>query len=137
MVCRTQILVSCNTAERWLEIRYPSMWSWARARATFTGRKWGRRPYWEIEGVEASTVASSAGLALSSNWAIARRSFARGQRDLGEGGLVALEHKQKNGHVWEMRQAKIRRFKKEGGVGAVWAHRNLHRSAAAEADLEL
>jgi hypothetical protein len=50
-------------------------------------------------GVEASTVASSAGLAWSSNSAIARRSFARGQRDLGEGGLVALEHKQKNGYV--------------------------------------
>jgi hypothetical protein len=88
-------------------------------------------------GRKASTVAISAGLAWSSNSAIARRSFARGQRDLGEGGLVALEHKQKNGYVWEMRQAKIRRFKQEGGVGAVWAHRNLHRSAAAEADLEL
>jgi hypothetical protein len=36
-----------------------------------------------------------------------------------------------------MRQAKIRRFKEEGGVGAVWAHRNLCQSAAAEADLEL
>jgi hypothetical protein len=36
-----------------------------------------------------------------------------------------------------MRQAKIRRFKQEGGVGAVWAHRNLRWSAAAEADLEL
>jgi hypothetical protein len=93
MVCRTQILVSCNTAERWLEIRYPSMRSCARAHTTFTGRKWGRRPYWEIEGIEASIVASSVGLAWSSNWAIARRSFALGQRDLGEGGLIAPEHK--------------------------------------------
>jgi hypothetical protein len=41
MVCRTQILVSCNTTERWLEIRYPSVRLWARAHATFTGRKWG------------------------------------------------------------------------------------------------
>jgi hypothetical protein len=38
MVCRTQILVSCNTAEKWLEIRYPSVRSWAWACATFKGR---------------------------------------------------------------------------------------------------
>jgi hypothetical protein len=65
---------------------------------------------------------------------IARRSRGRERQDFGEGGFVALGRKQKYGHVWEMRQAIIRRDKQEGGVVVVYAHRKLRRCAAAEAD---
>jgi hypothetical protein len=137
MVCRTRTFASCNSGERRLEVRDPSVRLWVRVCTMSIGRDRGRRPYQEIGGVEAGTVAKQGISRRSGCLVIARRSRGHGWQDLGEGRFVALGRKQKNGHVWEMRQAKIRRFKQEGGVWAVWAHQNLRRSAAAEADLEL
>jgi hypothetical protein len=48
---------------------------WARACATFTGRKRGQRPYWEIGGVETSMVAKQGRRRCSGAPAISRRSL--------------------------------------------------------------
>jgi hypothetical protein len=41
MVCRTQTFASWNSGERRMEVRDPSVMSWARACATSTGRDRG------------------------------------------------------------------------------------------------
>jgi hypothetical protein len=57
MVCRTRILVSCNSEERRLELGAEAMRFWTRAGTTAPGRFWGWRSYQTMGSVEAIVVA--------------------------------------------------------------------------------
>jgi hypothetical protein len=88
---------------------------------TMRGGSGLRFPYQEMQKTEVVAVAKSRSSRRSGARVIARRRCVHGQRDLGEDGFVALEHKKRGNHVWEVRTGVGRvvvQTRERGGVRA-------------------
>jgi hypothetical protein len=83
-----------------------------------------RFPYQETQKTEVVAVANSRSSRRSGARVIARWRCVHGQRDLSEDGFVALEHKKRGDHVWEVCTSAGRVVVQKRERGGVRAYQN-------------